>query len=141
MHAAAAAAAADTASAAAPTRAANAAACAAVAAAFTTAAAAAAAEVGAFQVRAARMRSLLLRGGVEAMVVLLGAEVVTFVAAAVLVVRAAGFGWCLGGGRTRAAAGECFCRYRGEAVQTGEFVLPPLHLNACCTIMAMKVAE
>jgi len=134
MHAAAAAAA-DTASAAAPTRAANAAACAAVAAAFT------AAEVGAFQVRAARMRSLLLRGGVEAMVVLLGAEVVTFVAAAVLVVRAAGFGWCLGGGRTRAAAGECFCRYRGEAVQTGEFVLPPLHLNACCTIMAMKVAE
>lgn len=139
MHAAAAAAA-DTASAAAPTRAANAAACAAVAAAFT-AAAAAAAEVGAFQVRAARMRSLLLRGGVEAMVVLLGAEVVTFVAAAVLVVRAAGFGWCLGGGRTRAAAGECFCRYRGEAVQTGEFVLPPLHLNACCTIMAMKVAE
>ena len=139
MHAAAAAAAADTASAAAPTRAANAAACAAVAAAST--AAAAAAEVGAFQVRAARMRSLLLRGGVEAMVVLLGAEVVTFVAAAVLVVRAAGFGWCLGGGRTRAAAGECFCRYRGEAVQTGEFVLPPLHLNACCTIMAMKVAE
>ena len=139
MHAAAAAAA-DTASAAAPTRAANAAACAAVAAAFT-AVAAVAAEVGAFQVRAARMRSLLLRGGVEAMVVLLGAEVVTFVAAAVLVVRAAGFGWCLGGGRTRAAAGECFCRYRGEAVQTGEFVLPPLHLNACCTIMAMKVAE
>ena len=137
MHAAAAAAAADTASAAAPTRAANAAACAAVAAAFTAVAAA----IGAFQVRAARMRSLLLRGGVEAMVVLLGAEVVTFVAAAVLVVRAAGFGWCLGGGRTRAAAGECFCRYRGEAVQTGEFVLPPLHLNACCTIMAMKVAE
>jgi len=136
MHAAAAAAA-DTASAAAPTRAANAAACAAVAAAFTAVAAA----IGAFQVRAARMRSLLLRGGVEAMVVLLGAEVVTFVAAAVLVVRAAGFGWCLGGGRTRAAAGECFCRYRGEAVQTGEFVLPPLHLNACCTIMAMKVAE
>ena len=136
MHAAAAAAA-DTASAAAPTRAANAAACAAVAAAFTAVAAA----IGAFQVRAARMRSLLLRGGVEAMVVLLGAEVVTFVAAAVLVVRAAGFGWCLGGSRTRAAAGECFCRYRGEAVQTGEFVLPPLHLNACCTIMAMKVAE